>query len=54
MYLSIQHFGGEVEALLQNYKYVFSWSYKELKGIPRQIFNHKIELMIDAKPFKQR
>jgi hypothetical protein len=35
-------------------KDVFAWSYKELKGIPREICEHKIELMVDDQPIKQR
>jgi hypothetical protein len=31
-----------------DYKDVFAWDYKELKGIPKEICEHKIELMVDA------
>jgi hypothetical protein len=27
---------------------VFAWSYKELKGIPRKVCEHKIELMVNV------
>ncbi len=34
--------------LLMKYKYVFAWHYKELKFIPRKLYEHKIELMVDG------
>jgi hypothetical protein len=34
--------------LLTDYKDVFAWSYKELKGIPIEICEHKIQLMGDT------
>jgi hypothetical protein len=43
-----------IETLLQNYMDIFAWNYKELKIIPRQICEHMIELMADAKPIKQK
>jgi hypothetical protein len=36
------------------YKHDFAWSYKELKGIPRQVCEHKIELMLNVQPTKQK
>jgi hypothetical protein len=30
------------------FKDVFAWSCRKLKGIPRSIYKHKIELTIDA------
>jgi hypothetical protein len=36
------------------YKDVFAWSYKELKGIPTEACEHKIELMVNAQPIKQK
>jgi hypothetical protein len=33
-----------VEQLLQEYKNVFVWTYKDLKGIPSHIVQHQIEL----------
>jgi hypothetical protein len=33
---------------LIDYQDVFAWSYKELIGIPREICEHKIELMEDV------
>ncbi len=38
----------QLKNLLIDYKDVFVWSYKELKGIPREICEHKIQLMADA------
>jgi len=34
----------EVEQLLKEFKYVFAWTYKALKGIPPKLAQHKIEL----------
>jgi hypothetical protein len=39
--------------LLKEYKYVFSWSYKELKTCDTSIIEHKIPLKPNVKPFKQ-
>jgi hypothetical protein len=39
---------------LVNYRDVFAWSYKDLKGIHGEIFEHKIELVVNAQPIKQR
>jgi hypothetical protein len=36
------------------YKDVFAWSYKELKGIPRKVCEHKIDLMVNAQLIKQK
>jgi hypothetical protein len=33
-----------VEQLLEEYKNVFVWTYKDLKGIPLHIAQHQIEL----------
>jgi hypothetical protein len=30
--------------LLKEFKYIFAWTYKELKGIPLEIAWHQIEL----------
>ncbi len=37
-----------IEEQLMKYKYVFAWNYKELKFIPRKLYEHKIELMVDV------
>jgi hypothetical protein len=47
-------FEAQIKEMLIKYKDVFAWSYKELKGIPREICEHKIELMVDDQPIKQR
>jgi hypothetical protein len=39
--------------VLMEYKDVFAWSYKKLKGIPRKLCEHKIELMVSTQPIKQ-
>jgi hypothetical protein len=33
---------------------VFAWSYKELKGIPKEVCEHKIKLMLNVQPIKQK
>jgi len=34
----------ELEQLLKEFKNVFAWTYKDLKGIPLKLTQHKIEL----------
>jgi hypothetical protein len=34
----------ELEQLLKEFKDVFAWTYKDLKGIPPELAQHKIEL----------
>jgi hypothetical protein len=34
----------EVEQLLKEFKDVFAWTYKDLKGIPQELTQNKIEL----------
>jgi hypothetical protein len=41
-------FQAQIKRLLVNYSNVFAWSYKDLKGIPREICEHKIELVSNA------
>ncbi len=41
-------FQAQFKEVLMEYKDVFTWSYKELKGIPREVCDHKIELMVNA------
>jgi hypothetical protein len=36
----------EVEQLLKEFKDIFAWTYKDLKGIPLDLAQHKIELDI--------
>ncbi len=33
-----------MEQLLKEFKGVFAWTYKDLKGIPLELAQHKIEL----------
>jgi hypothetical protein len=35
----------EIKCLLTKFKDIFAWSYKESRGIPREMCEHKIELM---------
>jgi hypothetical protein len=44
----------KVQQLLTEFKDVFAWSCKKLKGIPRSNCEHKIELTVDARPIKQQ
>ena len=39
---------------LREYKDVFAWSYKDLKGVDASICQHTIPMREDAKPSKQR
>ena len=39
---------------LKEYKDVFAWSYKDLKGVDPQVYQHTIPLKANAKPRKQR
>ena len=41
-------------AALKEYKDVFAWSYKDLKGVDPEICQHTIPMNDDAKPCKQR
>jgi hypothetical protein len=42
-----------MEQLLKEFKYVFTWTYKDLKGIPSELAQHKIELDIIIAPAHQ-
>jgi hypothetical protein len=48
-----EQFQLKVKQLLTKFKDVFAWSYKELKGVPKLIYEHKIELNTNACPIKQ-
>ena len=37
---------------LSNYKDVFAWSYKDLKGVNPKIFQHTIPIKLNAEPIK--
>ena len=39
---------------LKEYRDVFAWSYKDLKGVDPNICEHTIPLKFDAKPSRQR
>ncbi len=43
----------EVEQFLKEFKDVFTWTYKDLKGIPRELAQHRIELDIIIPPTHQ-
>ena len=38
---------------LKEYKDVFAWSYKDLKGVDPKIYQHTIPMHEDAKPTRQ-
>jgi hypothetical protein len=40
----------EVEQLLKEFKDVFAWTYKDLRGIPPKLAQHKIKLDITIPP----
>ena len=44
----------ELIKLLKEYKDVFAWSFKDLKGVDLAICQHTISMREDAKPSKQR
>jgi hypothetical protein len=43
----------EVEQFLKEFKDVFTWTYKYLKGIPRELTQHRIELDTTIPPTHQ-
>jgi hypothetical protein len=43
----------EVEQLLKEFKDVFAYTYKDLKGIPLELAQHKIELDVVIPPTNQ-
>ncbi len=45
-------FQAQIKKVLMEYKDVFAWSYIELKGIPREVCEHKMELMVNVQPIK--
>ncbi len=47
-------FQAQIKEILVNYHDVFAWNYKDLKGIGKEICEHKIELVANAQPIKQR
>jgi hypothetical protein len=47
-------FQAQIKKVLMEYIYVFAWSYNKLKGIPGQVCEHNIELMVNVQPIKQK
>jgi len=45
-------FQAQIKKVLMESRNVFAWSYNELKGIPKEVCEHKIELMVNAQPIK--
>jgi hypothetical protein len=43
----------ELEKLRKDYKDVFAWTYKDLKGIPSKLTSHRIELDTTIPPTHQ-
>lgn len=43
-----------LENLLRKYRHVFAWSYDDLKAYREDLFQHKIPLKLDAKPFRKK
>ncbi len=43
----------ELQMLLKEFKDVFAWIYKDLKGIPPKLVEHKIELDTSTPPAHQ-
>jgi hypothetical protein len=43
----------ELQMLLKEFKDVFAWTYKDLKGIPLKLAQHKIELYTSIPPAHQ-
>ncbi|RYA38018.1 reverse transcriptase family protein, partial [Enterobacter cloacae complex sp. GF14B] len=57
VYIATDLSPGEEErllSLLREYRDVFAWSYKDLKGVDPSICQHSIPLKQDAKPSRQR
>jgi hypothetical protein len=44
----------EIKKVLMEYKDAFAWNYKELKGIAREVCEHKIELMVNVQLVKKK
>ncbi len=47
-------FEAQIKKVLMEYENMFAWNYKEIKGIPKEVCEHKIELMVNAQPIKQK
>jgi hypothetical protein len=48
-----KEFKQKLKELLQEYQDTFAWSYKDFKGLPAHICEHRIELEPNARPIKQ-
>jgi len=44
----------ELKGLLEEYKDIFAWSYKDTKGIYPKFYHHIIDLKEDVVPIKQQ
>ena len=44
----------KLQKLLEEFKDVFAWSYKDMKGIDPQFYQHRIDLKEDAIPIRQQ
>jgi hypothetical protein len=47
-------FQAQIKKVLMEYIDVFAWTFKELKRMLREVCEHKIELMVNAQPIKQK
>ncbi len=45
---------GKYKALVMEYRDIFAWFYKDLKGIPPEIAQHTIPLIPGTKPVRQK
>jgi hypothetical protein len=45
-------FQAQIKKVLMESRNVFAWRYNELKGIPKEVCEHKIELMVNAQHIK--
>ena len=44
----------EYSELVDEFNETFPWSYDELKGIPREMVEHRIPLIPGARPIRQK
>ena len=44
----------EYSELVDEFSDTFAWSYDELRGIPREMVEHRILLIMDARPIRQK
>ena len=43
---------GEHSELIDEFNDIFAWSYDELKGIPREMVEHRIPLIPGSRPIR--